>query len=91
MMSKYYRKPNMQHKWEFVRNAKLSAGCVRCGYNKHHSALEYHHIRGEKIRSIAASMTASWTNLINEINKCKVLCANCHNIEHYNTSIIGGG
>jgi hypothetical protein len=89
-MNVYYRKPSMAKKWEFVKQAKLSAGCVKCGYKKHHAALEYHHIKGVKKRSIAASMTSSWNNLISEINKCEVICANCHNIEHYEDSIIGG-
>ena len=89
-MSKYYRKPNMQRKWEFVRDAKLSAGCVYCGYNTHHAALEYHHVKGIKIRSVAGMMTNSWQKLLTEIHKCEVICANCHNIEHYNASIIGG-
>ena len=88
-MNTYYKKPSIDRKWRFVRDAKLSAGCSKCGYNHHPAALEYHHVRGKKDRSIAASMTSSWDRLINEINKCEVICANCHNIEHYNTSIIG--
>lgn len=86
----YYKRPAMAAKWEFVKSAKLSAGCCKCGYNKHHSALEYHHIRGNKLRSIAASMTSSWDKLLAEISKCEVICANCHNIVHYNESVIGG-
>ena len=79
----------MKSKWDFVTAAKLSAGCVKCGYNEHHAALEYHHIRGNKLRAIAASMTSSWDKLINEINKCEVICANCHNVYHYESSRIG--
>lgn len=88
-MSSYYIKPGMKAKWDFVTSAKLSAGCVSCGYNDHPAALEYHHVRGIKARSIAASMTSSWDALIKEINKCEVVCANCHNIHHYESSRIG--
>ena len=88
-MTTYYVKPSMKAKWEFVTAAKLSAGCGHCGYKVHHAALEYNHIRGVKRRSIAASFTSSWTLLLNEVNKCEVLCANCHNIFHYEESKIG--
>jgi hypothetical protein len=27
----------------------------------------------------------SWDNVMEELNKCEVLCANCHQIEHYGT------
>jgi hypothetical protein len=60
---------------------KCFEGCSRCGFNAHPAALDFHHI-GPKKFAIGQSPDLTLPNLFNESLKCKVLCANCHRIEH---------
>jgi len=64
-------------------------GCEKCGYNECKSSLDFHHNdKGEKdfIISIITTKYTSVENLTEkiekELNKCIVLCKNCHNLEH---------
>ena len=65
------------------REYKKTLKCNRCGYNDHR-ALQFHHKDDNKegTPSIIARYK-SWDNVMEELNKCEVLCANCHQIEHY--------
>ena len=61
----------------------LGGSCVRCGYNSHLSALEFHHLNPtEKDFNFGDMKGGKWENLKNELNKCILLCSNCHRIEH---------
>ncbi len=54
--------------------------CQLCGYSKCVGALELHHINpAEKSFGIGdKGYTRSWDTVRNEIDKCILLCANCH-------------
>ena len=65
--------------------------CQLCGYDKCIKALELHHVNPkEKEYSISGNLlNNSWEKLSKELEKCILLCANCHreihdNIENYN-------
>ena len=59
---------------------KVSKGCENCGFVGHPQALTFDHIDPkEKVFGIANYGTISWANLLAEVSKCRVLCANCHN------------
>lgn len=78
----FYKKRNQA----FVQKEKSRSGCVECGYNKNPVALDYHHVNENDKRFSLASVKAagcSIQDLIDEIAKCIVLCANCHRIKHY--------
>jgi hypothetical protein len=64
-----------------VANYKLERGCKDCGYNKHHFALQFDHVRGEKLGNIATKL--SWSFFREESKKCEVVCANCHAVRTY--------
>ena len=69
---------------EKVRQIKLSLGCKRCGFNECSEALDFHHRNPEeKLFNIGTGCLASisWQRIQNEIDKCDVLCANCHRQE----------
>lgn len=54
-------------------------GCVICGYNRFTGALDFHHVVGPKEFSVGnIGYSRSWENLRKELNKCVLLCANCH-------------
>lgn len=73
---KYYEKS--QRKFQ---EYKLSlGGCVDCGYNEHPAALEFDHVRGDKLFNIGERKTMNWDKLMEEIDKCDLVCANCHRV-----------
>lgn len=70
---------------EWLWELKASLKCNRCGFS-HHAALDFHHKDGEQKEdcvSVMCSYGFSKESLLKEIEKCEVLCANCHRIFHY--------
>lgn len=68
-----------QDKENLVRELKKEL-CVDCGGSFHFSSMDFDHVRGEKLTEISKmiSKTFSIETLINEIEKCDLVCANCH-------------
>ena len=62
----------------------LGGKCSKCGYSKCKEALEFHHkIPSQKEFSIALKgHCRSWERVRAEIEKCDLLCANCHRELH---------
>lgn len=57
--------------------------CVDCDGIFHHAAMEFHHL-GNKKFSLHQAMNRSSLKFIKpELNKCVLLCSNCHQIRHY--------
>ena len=57
--------------------------CVNCGYSKCLRAMVFHHTDpGKKDFAVASNMRASWKVIKQELDKCVLLCANCHAEEH---------
>ena len=58
--------------------------CYFCGYNKFVGAMEFHHLDTNK-KDFGLSMkglTRSWIKTKNEIDKCILVCSNCHRELH---------
>ena len=62
--------------------------CSKCGYDKCIGAFDFHHKdRSQKDFSISVSgKTRSWEKLRMELEKCELLCANCHREHHFNNN-----
>lgn len=60
----------------------LGGKCSKCGYSKCHGAMHFHHIN-RKEKEIQISITTSWSRIEKELEKCILLCANCHAELHY--------
>ncbi|WP_135821841.1 homing endonuclease associated repeat-containing protein [Halostella litorea] len=60
-----------------------NCACERCGEGNP-ACLDFHH-PGEKDLGISAMVVYGYSkaNIGEEINRCTVLCANCHRKEHY--------
>jgi len=61
--------------------------CAVCGYNNCNSALEFHHKSPEdKEMNLSSHKMArrSWDIVKKELDKCIMLCANCHREIHEN-------
>ena len=80
-----YNSEKLQARRAFVNEYKLSRGCKVCGYKEHPVALELNHIDPQtKTFSIARQLASiSMENLVKELEKCEVMCANCHQIHTY--------
>lgn len=83
-------KSRKKNKLQIVNNKiwyaeyKATLSCSSCGFN-HPAALQFHHIDPSTKKSEVSSMVASAISrktIIKEIEKCIVLCANCHMILH---------
>lgn len=58
--------------------------CQHCGYDKNITALEFHHINPEEKEILPAKLYSKpWEYAKQELDKCILLCANCHREEHY--------
>jgi ribosomal protein L30E/predicted transcriptional regulator len=61
--------------------------CFKCGYSKNNSALDFHHIDPNTKKFELSSFSNYTVNLpkrvTDELDKCIVLCSNCHREEHY--------
>ena len=69
----------------YVDNYKMNKGCARCGFNEHPVALEFDHIDPSKKSKTVSQLVKKGVmkNIISEIEKCQVLCSNCHRIHTY--------
>jgi len=63
---------------------RLGGRCQICGYSKCTNALDFHH-KDEKNKVFGISdkgYTRSWEAISKEVDKCHLLCANCHREVH---------
>ena len=62
---------------------KIKAGCLKCNENDP-ACLEFHHDKPNKEFSVgvAAGRRVAWHKIKKEIEKCVVLCSNCHKKLH---------
>lgn len=63
--------------------------CEKCGYRgKNLGSLSFHHVEKEDKNfiisdAINGNISLSIQEIYNEISKCKILCSNCHRLEHF--------
>lgn len=80
-----YKEKNTKRKIvirEYVNSFKIK--CSQCE-ESHIACLDFHHLEDKEL-DIAQMQQRMWSNdrIKKEINKCVVLCANCHRKLHYN-------
>jgi hypothetical protein len=64
-----------------LKKIKMERGCAKCGFKGHPAALDFDHTRGTKRRQVGQSPTLKF--LVEEMEKCTILCANCHRVKTY--------
>ena len=71
---------------EKVDRIKIEKGCFICGYKTFIVALNFHHLDPSKkegeISNMVSSGPSKQIELFREIEKCVVLCRNCHRALH---------
>jgi hypothetical protein len=68
----------------WLKTYKLTLKCITCGENDS-VCLDFHHKNSKEKESSIANMVSegySMASIIEEINKCIVLCRNCHAKAH---------
>ena len=62
--------------------------CERCGYDRCPDALEFHHLDPAKkdFAIYSKGYTRSWQKVKVELDKCMIVCANCHRELHSKVS-----
>lgn len=67
---------------DFNDQLKLRLGCADCGWSGWARGLDWDHARGQKLHNIATLINFGCPveELITEIGKCDVVCANCHRL-----------
>ena len=83
------RKSNYLHVKDFRSRMKIKAveykggKCVVCGYDRCVKGLEFHHTNPEeKDFTLGSNTNRAWEKVKVEIDKCVLLCANCHREIH---------
>ena len=70
--------------------AYLGGKCIKCGYTKSVAALDFHHRDPtKKDFGISSGAGRSWEKLRVELDKCDLLCANCHREVHEELDLVG--
>ena len=69
---------------ELIKTKLYNGKCIRCGYNKCISALDFHHIDSTQKETIISSDSITLEEAIKESKKCILICANCHREYHAN-------
>lgn len=85
------QKERQQAYYQWFRDYKSTLKCCRCGFS-HPAALDFHHRDQSQKETEINRMVAnkmSKEKVLAEAEKCDVLCANCHRIEHWGRRTIG--
>lgn len=59
----------------------LGGQCIKCGYSKAQCSIEFHHVNPNKKEAGIAGLISGGCNhqrIMEEVDKCILLCANCH-------------
>lgn len=64
-----------------INKLKSTAGCLYCN-EADPACLDFHHANNDKVFSISNRKYCSWKKLSAEIDKCEIVCSNCHRKLH---------
>ncbi len=58
----------------------MGARCMICFYAKHPGVLEFHHVEAatKSFGISSGGLSRSWAKIYEELQKCVLVCANCH-------------
>lgn len=86
--NKLWRQNNKERVKKVIRNRRIkkkkqvqaylmNKSCMDCG-ERDSRLLEFDHRHGTKHKEISDMLSCSWEKILTEINKCDVVCGNCH-------------
>ena len=79
------KRDQFRHKQRIkLNNYKEKLGCTICGFNSYGVALDFHHVDpSTKSGIIGRLIGCKWETIQAELDKCQILCANCHRKYHH--------
>lgn len=88
-------KKRQEDQWQILDNffRRLKTKCSRCDESRY-AALDFHHKDpSTKEITVAEAFRRNWNieRVKKEIEKCEILCANCHRVEHTNVGSSSSG
>jgi hypothetical protein len=68
---------------------KRTLKCTQCGFD-HPAALDFHHVNPSEKENLVSKLVSNgcFAAAMEEVQKCIVLCANCHRIHHYEENTV---
>jgi predicted HNH restriction endonuclease len=76
-LNKYFVERWVKRKLDAI--AYKGGSCQVCGYDKYYGALQFHHRDPSKKDVVWTKLRLrSWEKITAELDKCDLLCANCH-------------
>jgi 5-methylcytosine-specific restriction endonuclease McrA len=84
----YARRKKVRHMAVEYKGGK----CEICGYDRCIEALEFHHknTSSKDFGISSKGYTRSWKRVMEELDKCMIVCANCHRELHVKLAAFGG-
>lgn len=85
----YLKQSDKDYRLEIKKRYVDHAGgkCNRCGFtptkDAHYSVFHFHHPNRDREITVAGSYSRRWEVMKVEIERCELLCSNCHIVEHY--------
>jgi len=72
----------------WIREIKSSNPCTDCGVTYPWYVMDFDHVLGKKINDVSLMVTnrVSKQKIQEEIDKCEVVCSNCHRIRTFTRS-----
>lgn len=67
---------------DYIKTYKQTHCCEKCGENRYF-LLDFHHIDNNKEKELSKVTSWSIKRIQKEIDKCAILCANCHRDFHW--------
>jgi len=81
---KAYLARRRKKNYAWVKELKANTPCADCGKLHHPVVMEFdHRIPMEKTCLVSSMMTTSADRIMSEINKCDLVCSNCHQYRTY--------
>ncbi len=80
-----YKKKKRVEIREWIQKYKAEHSC-KCGESRWY-CLDFHHTENNKEFDIASHGRSSWKKIKEEIEKCDIVCSNCHREIHYNQGV----
>lgn len=77
-----YKQAAVERAREYVLQAKWEGVCEDCGGEYPAAAMDFDHVRGEKRAAVSQLVRYGYstTAIQAEIDKCELVCANCHRL-----------